>query len=98
MSYIEEQLRNVDDYGYPMPPSTRRKVRKSVIRTSIGIIGTVIYLLLSIIGCLLWLGRRGKRYPRLTHATSHPKRLLSIRLDLITDLDLSLAVVRAQNA
>src|SRR5260221_7921660 len=95
MSYIEEQLRNVDDYGYPMPPSTRRKVRKSVIRTSRGIIGTVIYLLLSIIGCLLWLGRRGKRYPRLTPATFHPKRILVIRLDLIGDLVLSLTVVRA---
>ena len=95
MSYIEEQLRNVDDYGYPMPPSTRRKVRKSVIRTSRGIIGTVIYLLLSIIGCLFWLGRWGKRYPRLTPATFHPKRILVIRLDLIGDLVLSLTVVRA---
>jgi lipopolysaccharide heptosyltransferase II len=95
MSYIEEQLRNVDDYGYPMPPNTRRKVRKSVIRTSRGIIGTVIYLLLSIIGCLLWLGRWGKRYPRLTPATFHPKRILVIRLDLIGDLVLSLTVVRA---
>ncbi|HET7639735.1 MAG TPA: glycosyltransferase family 9 protein, partial [Ktedonobacteraceae bacterium] len=95
MSYIEEQLRKVDDYGYPMPPSTRRIVRKSVIRTSRGIIGTVIYLLLSITGCLLWLGRRGKRYPRLTPATFHPKRILVIRLDLIGDLVLSLTVVRA---
>ncbi|MFL5706588.1 MAG: glycosyltransferase family 9 protein, partial [Ktedonobacteraceae bacterium] len=95
MSYIEEQLRNVDDYGYPMPPSSRRKVRKSVIRTSRSILGTVIYLLLSFIGCLLWLGRWGKRYPRLTPATFHPKRILVIRLDLIGDLVLSLTVVRA---
>src|SRR5437879_2748792 len=95
MSYIEEQLRNVDDYGYPMAPSTRRQVRKSVIRTSRSIIGTIIYLLLSIVGCLLWLGRRGKRYPRLTPATFHPKRILVIRLDLIGDLVLSLTVVRA---
>src|SRR5437879_9014362 len=95
MSYIEEQLRNVDDYGYPMAPSTRRQVRKSVIRTSRSIIGTIIYLLLSIVGCLLWLGRRGKRYPPLTPATFHPRRILVIRLDLIGDLVLSLTVVRA---
>src|SRR6266487_831574 len=95
MSYIEEQLRNVDDYGYPMPPGTGRKVRKSVVRTSKSIIGTGIYLLMSIIGCLLWLGRRGKRYPRLTPASFHPKRILVIRLDLIGDLVLSLTVVRA---
>ncbi len=95
MSYIEEQLRNVDDYGYPMPPGNGRKVRKSVVRTSKSIIGTGIYLLMSIIGSLLWLGRRGKRYPRLTPASFHPKRILVIRLDLIGDLVLSLTVVRA---
>ncbi len=95
MSYLEEQLRNVDAYGYPMPPSSRRRLRKAVIRTSRGILGRGIYLLLSIIGCLLWLQRRGKRYPALTPATFHPRRILVIRLDLIGDLVLSLTVVRA---
>jgi len=95
MSYIEEQLSNVDDYGYPMPPSSRHKLRKNVIRTSRSIVGKGIYLLMSIIGGLLWLGRIGKKAPPLTPQSFHPKRILVIRLDLIGDLVLSLTVVRA---
>jgi lipopolysaccharide heptosyltransferase II len=95
MTYIEEQLSNVDDYGYPMPPGTRRRLRKAAIRTSRGIIGKGIYLLLSIIGCLFWLSRRRKRYRPLTPATFHPRRILVIRLDLIGDLVLSLTLARA---
>src|SRR5713226_10719104 len=95
MSYIEEQLSNVDDYGYPMPPSSRQKLRKNVIRTSRSIVGKGIYLLMSIIGGLLWLGRIGKKAPPLTPQSFHPKHILVIRLDLIGDLVLSLTVVRA---
>ena len=95
MSYIEEQLSNVDDYGYPMPPSSRHKLRKNVIRTSRSIVGKGIYLLMSMIGGLLWLGRIGKKAPPLTPQSFHPKHILVIRLDLIGDLVLSLTVVRA---
>src|SRR5436305_11207220 len=95
MSYIEEQLSNVDDYGYPMPPSSRRKLRKKVVRTSRSLIDNVIYLLMSLIGAFLWLGRLGKKYPPLTPNSFHPRRILVIRMDLIGDLVLSLTVVRA---
>src|SRR5438270_3960974 len=95
MSYIEEQLSNVDDYGYPMPPSLRRKLRKAAVGTIKSIIARGIYLVMGIVGGFLWLGRLGKKYPSLTPATFHPKRILVIRLDLIGDLVLSLTVVSA---
>src|SRR5256885_12128150 len=95
MSYREEQLSNVDDYGYPLAPDVSWQRRKRIIHTSRSIVGKIIYLLMSIIGGFLWLGRRGKRYPPLTPATFHPRRILVIRLDLIGDLVLSLTVVRA---
>src|SRR5712692_11580865 len=95
MSYIEKQLSNVDDYGYPMPPSCRRKLRKAAIGAIKSIIARGIYLLMSIVGGFLWLGRLGEKYPPLTPATFHPRRILVIRLDLIGDLVLSLTVVRA---
>jgi len=95
MSYIEKQLSNVDDYGYPMPPSWRRKLRKAAIGTIKSIIARGIYLLMSIVGGFLWLGRLGEKYPPLTPATFHPRRILVIRLDLIGDLVLSLTVVSA---
>src|SRR6266851_7383111 len=95
MSQTYEQQYNPDNYGYPLPPGSQRRLRKIAIRASKNILLRCIYLLLSIIGCLLWLGRWGKSYPRLTPATFHPKRILVIRLDLIGDLVLSLTVVRA---
>ncbi len=95
MSYREELLSNVDDYGYPMPPSSRRQLRKAVIRTARGMVGKGIYAVMSLIGACLWLGRLGKKYPPLTPQTFQPKRILVIRLDLIGDLVLSLTVVRA---
>src|SRR5947209_12671408 len=94
-SYREEQLSNVDDYSYPLAPSASWHRRKRIIRTSRSMVGKIIYLLLSIIGGFLWLGRRGKHYPPLTPATFHPRHILVIRLDLIGDLVLSLTVVRA---
>src|SRR5436305_7589050 len=95
MSYIEKQLSNVDDYGYPMPPSWRRKLRKVAIGTIKSIIARGIYVAMSIVGGFLWLGRSGEKYPPLTPATFHPTRILVIRLDLIGDLVLSLTVVSA---
>ncbi len=95
MSYREEQLSNIDDYGYPMPPGWQRKLRKNIIRKCRSIVGKGFYLLMSIIGGFLWLGRRGKHYPPLMPTTFHPQHILVIRLDLIGDLVLSLTVVRA---
>src|SRR6266516_3243100 len=95
MTYLEEQLKNVDEYGYPMPPSSRQKLRKTVVRTSRGIIGQGIYLAMCIVGAFLWLSHLGKKYAPLKAQSFHPKRMLVIRLDLIGDLVLSLTVVRA---
>src|SRR5437763_6805515 len=95
MSYIEKQLSNVDDYGYPMAPSWRRKLRKIAIGAIKSILARGIYVVTSIVGGFLWLGRSGEKYPPLTPATFHPTRILVIRLDLIGDLVLSLTVVSA---
>ncbi len=91
------QLHNktLDDYGYPLPPDTKTKLRKFGIRTSKGVLGACISAFMTAVGFLLWLGRRGKHLPPLTPQTFHPRRILVIRLDLIGDLVLSLTVVRA---
>lgn len=93
MSSNQEQ--NLDTYGYPFPPGSQRKLRKSSIKTARNLLGKCIYLALSIVGAFLCLGRLGKQQLPLTPATFHPKRILVIRLDLIGDLVLSLTVVRA---
>ncbi len=85
----------LDTYGYPFPPDSQRKLRKSSIKTARNLLGKCIYFALSIVGAFLWLRRLGKKLPPLTPATFHPKRILVIRLDLIGDLVLSLTVVRA---
>lgn len=95
MPNLKEQLNNVDEFGYPLPPNTRMKVRKRIVRTGRGIIGKGIYLLMCLVGAFLWLGRLGKKYPPLQPTSFHPKHILVIRLDLIGDLVLSLTVVRA---
>src|SRR5260370_8062529 len=94
MSQTYEQQYNPDNYGYPLPPGSQRRLRKIAIRASKNILLRCIYLLLSIIGGLLWLGRLGKKYPPLTPQNAHPRRILVIRLDLIGDLVLSTTVVR----
>ncbi len=91
----ERQQNNLDTYGYPFPPSPCKKLRKTTIRSSKSVLGACIYLLMSIIGGLLWLARLGKHHPPLTPQSFHPQRILIIRLDLIGDLVLSLTVVRA---
>src|SRR5713101_4783886 len=95
MSQTYEQLHNLDNYGYPLPPGSQRRLRKTAIRASKNILLRCIYLLLSIIGGLLWLRRLGKKFPPLTPENAHPRRILVIRLDLIGDLVLSMTVVRA---
>jgi len=90
-----EQQHQLDNYGYPQPPGSRQKLRKTTIHTSKSILGICIYLVMSIIGGLLWMGRLGKKYPPLTSQNVLPQRILVIRLDLIGDLVLSMTVVRA---
>ncbi|MBA2286793.1 MAG: lipopolysaccharide heptosyltransferase II [Ktedonobacteraceae bacterium] len=86
---------HVDDYGYPLPPDSRRKLRALGIRTSKSILRTGISLLMSVIGGFLKLGRKGRRPAPLTPPAFQPRRILVIRLDLIGDLVLSLTAVRA---
>jgi lipopolysaccharide heptosyltransferase II len=95
MSQTYEQQHHLDSYGYPLPPDSRRKLRRTTIRTSKSILGICIYIVMSIIGGLLWMGRLGKKYPPLTPQNIQPRRILVIRLDLIGDLVLSMTVVRA---
>ncbi len=95
MSYNEQLLKHVDEYGYPLPPGASWKMRRRVIGTSRGIVSTMLHWLLTITGLLLWLTRLGKRYSPLTPQNFQPRRILVIRLDLIGDLVLSLTVVRA---
>ena len=94
MSQTYEQQHNLDSFGYPLPPDSRQKLRKTTIRASKSILSTCIYLAMSIIGGLLWLGRWGKKYPPLAQQVAHPRRILVIRLDLIGDLVLSLTTIR----
>ncbi len=91
----KQQPKNLDDYGYPFQPGQLSQLRKTAIRTSKTILLACIYLLMTIIGSLLWLARLGKHYPPLTPQTFHPQHILVIRLDLIGDLVLSLTVVQA---
>jgi lipopolysaccharide heptosyltransferase II len=94
-SQTYKQQHSLDNYGYPLPPDSRQKLRKTTVRTSKRILNICIYLLLSFLGGLFWLGRMGKKYPPLTPNTKHPRRILVIRLDLIGDLVLSMTIVRA---
>ncbi len=94
-SQVYKQLHRLDDYGYPLPPNSRQRLRKSTIRTSKRILNICIYVMMSLVGGLLWLGRIGKNNPPLTPLNVHPQRILVIRLDLIGDLVLSMTTVRA---
>src|SRR5260221_3689825 len=95
MSQTSEQQHNLYTYGYPLPPGPQGRLRKQAIRTGKAILGKSIYLLMSLVGGLLWLGRLGRKYPALTQLTDHPQQILVIRLDLIGDLVLSMTAVRA---
>lgn len=95
MSQTYEQQHRLDNYGYPLPPDSRGKLRKTGVQLSKGILLKCIYLAMTIAGGLLWLGRLGKKYPALTPRSFHPRHILVIRLDLIGDLVLSMTVVHA---
>ena len=94
-SQTYKQLHSLDNYGYPLPPDSQQKFRKTTVRTSKRILNICIFLLMSFLGSLFWLGRMRKKYPPLTPITKHPRRILVIRLDLIGDLVLSMTIVRA---
>lgn len=85
---------NRDDYGYPPPPDTRRKVRNIVVRSSKKILLALIYVIMSAFGTFLRSQRREKKYPDLHPQSFQPTRILIIRMDLIGDLVLSLPIVR----
>ncbi len=89
------QPNNLDDYGYPLRPDSRRNLRNIGVQTSKHVLLMSIYLVMSIVGFFLKLSRIGKRYPPLTPQAFRPKRILLIRLDLIGDLVLSLTTLRA---
>ena len=86
---------SLDNYGYPLSPDARQQLRKTAVRTSKRVLNTCIYLLLSLVGGIMWLARRGKKYPPLTPDRIQPGRILVIRLDLIGDLVLSTTTIRA---
>ena len=94
MSQTYQQQHNLDNYGYPLPPGSRRRLRKTTIHTSKSILGALLYLVMCLIGGLFWLKRVGKKYPTLTTQKIHARRILVIRLDLIGDLVLSMTIVR----
>src|SRR5947209_15220127 len=88
------QPNNLDNYGYPLRPDSRRNLRNIGVQTSKRVLLMGTYLVMSIVGFFLKLSRSRKRYPPLTPQTFHPKRILLIRLDLIGDLVLSLTTLR----
>ncbi len=82
-----------DDFGYPLRPDARRDFRNVSVRTSKRILLSGIFILMSILGTLLRLGRSGRHKIALTPQSFQPRRILVLRVDLIGDLVLSLTVV-----
>src|SRR5262249_37165685 len=76
-------------------PDSRQRLRKTAVRTSKNMLNICIFLAMSFVGGLYWLGRIGKKYYPLTPKATHPRHILVIRLDLIGDLVLSMTIVRA---
>lgn len=64
ISQSYQQQPCLDGYGYPLPPGSRQRLRKRAIRTSKSILNICIYLLMSLLGMLFWLGRIGKNIHR----------------------------------
>nr|BBH94877.1 ADP-heptose--LPS heptosyltransferase [Thermogemmatispora argillosa] len=85
----------LDEYGYPLRPPARRRLRKLLIQVSKRTLLTMIYLVLSSYGLLLRCARLVRRYEPLNPQHFKPQRILVIRLDLIGDLVLSLTLVHA---
>ncbi|GER82176.1 heptosyltransferase II [Thermogemmatispora aurantia] len=85
----------LDEYGYPLRPPARRRLRKLLIQISKRTLLTTIYLALSSYGLLLRCARLARRHEPLDPQRFRPRRILVIRLDLIGDLVLSLTLVHA---
>src|SRR4051794_38075829 len=83
-----------EDDGYPTRPTTKQRLRKSVVRASRGALGKAIYAAVSVYGGGRVLRRLGQHRPPLKPETFQPKRILVVRLDLIGDLVLSMVIVR----
>ena len=94
IAQISPSLPILDEYGYPIRPNSQRTLRNMAIRTSKRLLLVGIYGLMSLLGALLQLSRKGKASQPLTPETFHPKRILVIRVDLIGDLVMSLTAVR----
>lgn len=87
-------MHNRDEYGYPLYPDSRRKLRNGLVYASKRLLLAAIYVFMVLVGCVLWAGRFWRKQPALTASTFHPRRILVVRLDLIGDLVMSLPVVR----
>ena len=85
----------IDEYGYPLPPGSRRQLRNFVVHNSRHVLLTVISLMMHLIGMLLRWQRHNQQLSPLNTQTFQPQRILVIRVDLIGDLVMSLTAVRA---
>lgn len=85
----------LDEYGYPLRPDARWKLRKKGIRATKTLLSACLYACMCVVGAILRLSRIGRALPPLSPRRVPPRRLLVIRLDLIGDLVLSMTVVRA---
>lgn len=94
MAQISTQREYGEDDGYPTRPTTRQRLRKSVVRACRGLVGRLIFALVSLWGVGRIVSRWGKHYPPLRRQIFQPRRILVIRLDLIGDLVLSMVLVR----
>jgi lipopolysaccharide heptosyltransferase II len=92
---FRQPRQTLDDYGYPVRPDQRGRLRKAGIGVSKRILMAGIFLCMSVIGGLLKISRAGRRYPPLSSRETTMRRVLVIRLDLIGDLVLSTVVIRA---
>ncbi len=90
----KQRLSSLDEYGYPLRPTSQRTLRNFFVRTSKRFLSLAIYLLLSVFGAFLQSSSKRKALTPLTPATFSPKRILLIRVDLIGDLVMSLTALR----
>ncbi|GCE27733.1 ADP-heptose--LPS heptosyltransferase [Dictyobacter alpinus] len=91
---MAQALQNRDEYGYPIRPDSRKKLRNTAVRGSKRLLLAAIYIFMSLAGFIIQAQVRGKSRPALHPQSFQPRRILVIRLDLIGDLVLSLPVVR----
>ncbi len=83
----------LDEYGYPPQPNSQLTLRNIVVGTSKRMLLTSIYGLMTLLGAVIQLRSRNKKYQPLRPETFYPKRILVIRVDLIGDLVMSLTAI-----